>query len=92
MLLITGSARPAPGMRDRLIAAVREISAATRSDAGCLNYTFAASLDDDAIISVELWADRAALDAHMSHEHTRRFLAGLDGVLDAAPVMQEVEL
>ena len=74
MLLITGSARPAPGARDRLIAAVREVSEATQSDPGCLLYPFAASLDDDAIVSVELWRDQAALDAHMGHEHTRRFL------------------
>lgn len=92
MLLITGSARPVEGARERLIAAAREITAATRSDPGCLSYTFAASLDDDAIISVELWSDRAALEAHMSHEHTQRFLARLDGVLAGTPVMQETEL
>lgn len=92
MLLITGSARPAPGARDRLVAAARDISRATQGDEGCLSYVFAASLDDDAIISVELWRDQAALDAHMSHEHTQRFLASLDGLLDGAPVMQQTEI
>lgn len=92
MLLITGRARPIQGAREQMIAAIREITAATQSDPGCLNYTFAASLDDDAIVSVELWQDRAALEAHMGHEHTRRFLGSLDGLLDGTPVMQETDL
>lgn len=92
MLFITGSARPAPGARDALIAAIREVNAATQGDEGCLHYVFAASLDDDAIISVELWRDQAALDAHMTHEHTRKFLASIDGLLAGEPVMQKTEI
>lgn len=92
MLLITGRARPIQGAREQMIAAIREITAATQSDPGCLNYTFAASLDDDAIVSVELWQDRAALEEHMGHEHTRRFIRDLNGLLDGTPVMQETEL
>lgn len=92
MLLITGRARPIQGAREQMIAAIREITAATQSDPGCLHYVFAASLDDDAIVSVELWQDRTALEAHMGHEHTRRFLGSLDGLLDGTPVMQETEL
>lgn len=92
MLLITGHARPVHGARERMIAAIREVTDATRSEPGCLNYTFAASLDDDTIISVELWRDRAALDAHMGHEHTLRFIRDLEGLLDGEPVMQETEI
>jgi quinol monooxygenase YgiN len=92
MLLIVGSASALPAARDRLVEAAREITAATRSDEGCLFYSFTASLDDDAIVSVELWRDRAALDAHMTHDHTQRFLASLDGVLDGAPVITETSL
>jgi quinol monooxygenase YgiN len=92
MLLITGSARPIQGAREQMITAIREITAATQSDPGCLHYTFAGSLDDDAIMSVELWENRAALEAHMEHDHTRRFLRDLNGLLDGTPVMQETEL
>jgi quinol monooxygenase YgiN len=92
MLLITGSARPTPGERDRLVAAARAISAATQDDVGCLHYAFTASLDDDSIVSTELWRDREALAAHMNHPHTQEFLRSLDGVLDGAPVMTEIEL
>ena len=41
MILITGSARPVEGARDRLTAAALEISEATRADPGCVYYTFA---------------------------------------------------
>jgi quinol monooxygenase YgiN len=70
MLLIAGSAYPIPAERGRLIAAAREITAATQSDDGCLYYAFTASLEDDAILSTELWRDRGALEAHMHHAHT----------------------
>ena len=52
MLLITGTARPAPGASDRLIAAVQDVSEATQGDPGCVLYQFSVSLDGDAIISV----------------------------------------
>jgi quinol monooxygenase YgiN len=92
MLLITGSAHPAPDARDRLVAAARDISRATQGDEGCLQYLFASSLDDDAIINVELWRDQAALDAHMTHEHTQQFLSSLDGLIDGEPVMEQIEI
>ncbi len=92
MLLITGSARPAEGARDQVIAAARDMVEATRADEGCMYYAFTASLDDETILSTELWRDRMALEAHMKHDHTRHFLAGLDGALAGEPVMNEVEL
>ncbi|GAA1996519.1 putative quinol monooxygenase [Microbacterium pumilum] len=92
MLLITGSARPASDARERLVAAAREITAATQGDPGCTLYQFGLSLDGNVIVSVELWRDQAALDAHMSHEHTQRFLSALDGLIDGEPVMQQTEL
>jgi quinol monooxygenase YgiN len=92
MLLITGSARPASGALERLVAAVREVSDATQGDPGCVLYQFARSLDGDAIISVELWRDEAALDAHMSHAHTHHFLSALDGLIDGEPVMEQTEI
>ena len=92
MLFITGNARPAPAARNALIAAIREVSAATQRDEGCLHYVFAASLDNDEIISVELWRDQAAFDTHMTHEHTRKFLSSIDGLLAGEPVMQQTEI
>ena len=88
MLIVIGSATAAPGRRDDLVAAARTIAAATRADRGCLAYSFAADVeDDDRIRSIEIWADRAALDAHLAHDHTAEFLRVAPGLVAGEPVM-----
>ncbi len=88
MLIVIGDATAAPGRRAELVAAARAVAAATRGDRGCLAYSFAADLeDDDRIISLEVWADQAALDEHMTHEHTRQFLTVAPGLVAGEPVM-----
>ena len=88
MLIVLGSATAAPGRRDELVAAARAVTAATRTDRGCLAYSFSADLEDpDRILSIEVWADRAALDAHMSHDHTEEFLRVAPALVAGEPVM-----
>ena len=88
MLIVIGAATAAPGRRDELVAAARAIAAATRSDHGCIAYSFAADLEDEnRILSIEVWADRAALDEHMTHAHTREFLRTAPGLIAGDPVM-----
>ncbi|SFU07626.1 Quinol monooxygenase YgiN [Geodermatophilus amargosae] len=88
MLIVLGSATAAPGRRHELVDAARAVTAATRSDDGCLSYVFAADLDDpDVVVSVEVWRDQAALDAHMTHDHTQRFIAAVGGLQAGEPSM-----
>ena len=88
MLIVIGDATAAPGRRDDLVAAARAVAAATRADEGCVSYGFYADLDDeDRIVSVEIWTDRASLDAHMTHPHTHAFLAAAPGLVAGEPVM-----
>ena len=88
MLIVIGAATAAPGRRDELVAAARAVAAATRGDRGCLAYSFAADVEDpDRIHSTEIWADRAALDEHMAHDHTVRFLEAAPGLVAAEPTM-----
>ena len=88
MLIVLGDATAAPGRRDDLVAAARAIADATRGDRGCLAYSFAADLEDpDRILSIEVWADRAALDEHMAHDHTQAFLRAAPGLVAGEPVM-----
>ena len=88
MLIVLGDATAAPGRRDELVAAARAVAAATRADRGCLAYSFAADLEQpDRILSIEIWADRAALDEHMAHEHTEAFLRVAPGLVAGEPVM-----
>ena len=88
MLIVIGSATAAPGRRDELVAAARAVAAATRNDRGCLAYSFAADVEDaDRILGVEVWADRTALEEHMTHAHTAEFLLVAPGLAAGEPVM-----
>ena len=93
MLIVLGSAAAAPGRRDELVAAARAVTAATQGDRGCLAYSFSAVLEDpDRIHSLEIWADRAALDEHMTHGHTREFLRVAPGLVAGEPSMSFYEV
>ena len=93
MLIVLGDATAAPGRRDELLAAARSVAAATRGDRGCLAYSFAADIEDeDRIFSIEVWADRAALDEHMSHPHTAEFLRTAPGLVAGQPVISFYEV
>lgn len=88
MLIVIGNATAAPGRRDDLVAAARAVAAATRGDRGCIAYSFAADVENpDRILSVEVWADRAALDEHMQHDHTKEFMRVAPGLVAGEPVM-----
>jgi quinol monooxygenase YgiN len=88
MLIVIGDATAAPGRRDELAAAARAVAVVTRADEGCVSYGFYADLeDDDRMVSVEIWVDRAALEEHMAHPHTEQFLAVAPGLVAGAPVM-----
>ena len=93
MLIVLGDATAAPGRRDELVAAAREVAAATRTDEGCVSYGFFADVEDgDRILSVEIWADRASLDAHMTHDHTHQFLRVAPGLVAGEPAMSFYEV
>jgi quinol monooxygenase YgiN len=88
VLIVIGSAIAAPGRRDDLVTAARTVAATTRGDRGCLAYSFAADVEDEnRILSIEVWADRAALDEHMTHGHTEDFLRVAPGLVSGEPAM-----
>ncbi|WP_432012176.1 putative quinol monooxygenase [Streptomyces cucumeris] len=88
MLIVLSRARATEGARDRLISAAMEMARESRGDSGCLSYAFAAALEDPSEITcTEIWRDRAALDAHMAHDHTSKFLSCVQGLTEGEPVM-----
>ncbi|MES2491665.1 MAG: putative quinol monooxygenase [Pseudomonadota bacterium] len=55
-------------------AAVAAARAATLPEAGCIQYAFAEDLSDPGLLRVsEIWADRAALDAHIAAPHVAQW-------------------
>ena len=52
-------------------------------------YGFYADVTDpDVVLSVEVWRDQEALDAHMRHAHTQEFLADGAGPGRRDPTMR----
>jgi len=89
VLIIIGEAQAAPGRRDQMLEAVTAMATATKSDDGCVSYGFYADVTrPEVILGVEVWRDQAALDAHMTHDHTTHFLATAPGLVAGAPVMR----
>jgi quinol monooxygenase YgiN len=93
VLIVIGSARARADDREGLASAAREMAAATRCDDGCQAYGFYADLaDENTILSLEIWRDREALDAHMAHPHTQQFLTRAAGLIDGIPTMDFHEI
>jgi quinol monooxygenase YgiN len=88
VLIVIGNARALPGRREDLVSAARAAVAETRGDEGCEAYGFYADLtDENTILSLEIWRDQAALDAHMEHPHTQEFLVLAGELIDGTPTM-----
>jgi quinol monooxygenase YgiN len=88
VLIVIGEAKAASGRRQDMVDAVVEMARATRPDDGCQQYGFYADVTNpDVILSVEVWRDQAALDAHMSHDHTHAFIETVPALVGGEPVM-----
>ena len=88
MVIVLGSATAAPDRRAELVAAAQAVASASRTDSGCLAYSFSADLEcADRILSIEVWRDRAALEDHMAHDHTQTFLQAAGDLVVGEPSM-----
>jgi quinol monooxygenase YgiN len=64
-------------------AAIAEVSAPTRAEAGCLQYRALRALADPrAFVIVSRWRDEAAFNVHAELPHTRRYLETMGGLID----------
>ena len=62
-LVITTHAKPGKGTE--LAQAMADRCRAVQQEPGCLQYeVFQSALNPDTLVTLELWADQAALDAH----------------------------
>jgi quinol monooxygenase YgiN len=64
-------------------AAMVEVGAATKAEAGCLEYRQLRSRGDPrAFVIYSRWRDEAAFDLHAELPHTRRYLETMNGLID----------
>ena len=86
MLIVIGEAKPHPATATRCWR--RRRWRPPPGGRGCELYGFSADVyRPEVILSVEVWRDQAALDAHMAHDHTEEFLATVPGLVAGEPVM-----
>lgn len=72
MLFATVTFEVAPAVRERFIETVRMLMRLTRTEEGCIVYTFAADLEAaDRFHIFEIWTSQEAVDKHMRSEHAR---------------------
>lgn len=75
MIVISGTIAIDPANIDAALAAVAELEAATRAEAGCITYGFWQSPTEAGLFNVfEEWEDDDALNAHMGSAHMITFL------------------
>ena len=86
MLVLAGTLTIDPSGRETVADAVRAITAATRNEAGCVEYRFSFDVDDDGLVHVfEAWEDEAVWLAHMGTPHVAAFGASVGALMkDAA--------
>lgn len=88
MIIVIAEAHATPEAADELAALLATTAAASRGDAGCLDYRFARDTEDaTAFYSIESWESKADLDGHMGQSHTQTLLGFLEGKVTAAPII-----
>lgn len=93
MIVVTGTFRFSPDVRDRVTAEMTMVEAATRDEDGCIVYTFYTDRDDaDNFRVYEEWASWDALEAHGASPHISAFREALEeiGVLEREVKAMEV--
>ncbi|MDX2237225.1 MAG: putative quinol monooxygenase [Hyphomonadaceae bacterium] len=72
MIVLAGTVRIAPGQRERALPHLRAMVAASRREAGCLDYAFAFDVEDENLVRIfECFVDAEALQAHRNSAHMR---------------------
>lgn len=73
MLIVGGAFEVEPGRRDDFLRSRESLMRASRSEAGCLEYVFAADpLVDGRVVLFERWESKEALAAHLEANRLRR--------------------
>lgn len=76
MLLIVGTVRLPPANLDAARPAMRRMVEASRTEDGCLAYSYAEDVLEPGLIHVsELWTGQLALDRHATSQHIAEWRA-----------------
>ena len=91
-VVVIAQAKAQPGREGEIERALRENAAASRNEAGCVNYAVLRG-DDGTFMTVERWRSREDVDQHMTTAHVQLLLHTIVPMLAAPPqisVLHEV--
>lgn len=72
MIVLAGTIRIAPGMREKALPHIRAIVAASRAEPGCIDYSFSFDVNDDHLVHIfECFRDLEAREAHRHMPHMK---------------------
>jgi quinol monooxygenase YgiN len=78
MIVVTVTIDTQPGTLEKLSSAIAALEAATRAEAGCVDYAFSSEVNaPDRLRVVERWRDVDALKAHLAAPHMAAFNAAV---------------
>jgi quinol monooxygenase YgiN len=81
MIVVAGTFHVPPENLAALKPHAETVVAASRTEAGCIVYSFADDLVEPGLIRVfEIWASREQLDAHLTQPHMKPWRAALVGL------------
>ena len=81
MLIVLAQAKLGEGAIDKGRAAFTKMIETSRTEEGCLGYSYGLDvLDPNTLLIVEKWVDEAALAYHFSTPHMAEFQAALQGL------------
>ena len=82
-LVVVAKMTAPPGKLQQLIDAFEQVTPAIQGEPGCELYAVYA--DNEVLITIERWADDAALKTHMQGEAVQRLLASAGELLASKP-------
>lgn len=86
MIVVAGHLTIDPDHRDKALAAIRVVVAATREEPGNLDYRFSPDLDDSNRFNIiERWEDEETMNEHLGSPHLAEFLTVIGGCLSGTP-------
>ena len=80
-----------PGLREKFLEEIARcgVHEEIRREAGCLQYDFFRSVDDEnLLLLVERWTDRQAQQLHLKQPHMERFFQIRDRCLDKSSLLE----
>ena len=90
MIVIAGGVPIQGGLKEEVIRACLDVEGPTRSEPGCISYTYFFGVSDPNYLHVfEQWESEEALQAHLQSPHTVAFLTKVPSFAAGMPVVNK---